>query len=102
MATLTAIHRDNRPAKYIRKDARTAIYKALYSKSEATLFKGKRPNVPENDFSRRLPYHWEWQKAVAVWKANVEAAAFTPKRKAELEAHLDSLKHRKENINIEA
>lgn len=88
----TATKRFLFPSRYLRKDARTAIYTVLYGKSEATLIKGKRANDPSEDQSRRLPFFWEWTMANAVFKVNIEAAQFTPAKRTVLEAKLEALK----------
>jgi len=78
-----------------RKAARTAIYHVLYGMQEHTYARRhfKRSNDPANDTTRRLSVFWEWEQAKAAWDRLSDIAAFSPSRKAMLEARLEALKH---------
>lgn len=96
--SLTESKRLKHTARYARKDARRNIYRALYGKSEATYYRDKRQNDPTLDFSRKLPYHWDWESAKAIFNKEIDLAAFSQDRKALLEQHLEKLKHYKHQI----
>lgn len=93
--TKTETKRQAFPLRYLRKNARTAIYTALYGRSEHTFNRHiyKRPNEPSLDVNRHLPFHWEWHTAEQVFKASIEDAQFNPATRAMLEARLEQLKH---------
>lgn len=86
--TLTADKRKQFPKRYIRKDARTAIYKALYGLRDP----GPRSNDPSVD-TRHLPVHWDFKYAKATYEANIEDAELTSAQVAHLERRLETLRH---------
>lgn len=86
---------NQRPHIIARKAARTVIYTVLYGKQEHTYDRHpfKRSNDPTLDTTRRLSTFWEWEQARVAWDRFSDIAAFSPSRKAMLEARLESLKH---------
>lgn len=81
------------PERYLRKDARTRVYAALYGPANnAGVHAGNDPTIAEG---RRLPFYWEWETASAEFRGNIDAAQFSPARRAMLEAKLEGLKHAK-------
>lgn len=84
------------PTKTIEAAARTKIYTALFGRQEHTFNgQGKRPNLPELDSTRRLPYHWTLADAKDTWEHNKAAANFTPARTEYLENRLHNLRNHK-------
>lgn len=82
--------------KKIEASHRTAIYTALFGKSEHTINgRGKRPNLPELDATRRLPYHWDWENTNHTFLTNIEGANFSLARREQLEKRLHQLKSHK-------
>lgn len=91
--SLTEHKRNARPDHYIRKDARTRIYRELYGISGE--HHGKRSNIPALDETRRLSSFWTYQNAEHVYKANFVDAQFTYNETAAIERRLDVLRHYK-------
>lgn len=97
MATLTQVKRDGNPKRYVRKDARSMIFRVLFGKQEHTYDKrnGQRSNDPSADHTRIFSTFWTWEEAKAVWDRWHELAQFTPETHAKLVERLDSLKHKR-------
>lgn len=88
--TLTERKRKAYPERYIRKDARTRIYRELYGMQDGR--PGRKSNHPEVDETRRFNTFWSHQLAVQVFEDNINAAMLTSAQRAELERRLDLLK----------
>lgn len=91
--SLTADKREQYPQRYARKDARTAINRALYG--IAGRENGKRSNDPALDETRSFAYHWTYQQAEATLKEHIDAAELSAAQRAHLERRLDNLRHYK-------
>jgi hypothetical protein len=85
------------PAKFVRKDARTAIYRVLYGRQEHTIERRhyRRPNIPAQDEARQLSTFFHWEDAKECWDTLHRHAAFVVDNKAALEARLEQLKNYK-------
>jgi hypothetical protein len=92
MTTVTAEKREFFPVRYVRKDARTAIYRALYGRPDTNYHP---VNDPVLDPSRELPDHWEHKTAAKIFEKHIDDAQFSASKRAELERRLDTLKHHK-------
>lgn len=96
--TNTETKRLHRDRIYLRKDARTQIYTALFGKQQHTYQTpawrelNKRANTPQNDESRRFSAFWEWPAAKAVWEMYKLDADFSPAQFEALEERLTQLK----------
>lgn len=95
MAISTSQKRERYPLKYLRKDARTMIYRALYGVQEWRKDAGKRSNVPAIDPTRRLAEGWNWHDANQALNVHLPHADFTPQQLNEIEDRLTQLKRAK-------
>lgn len=93
--SLTRNKRNRFALRYIHKDARTAIYRALYG--YAGREGSKRSNDPAQDETRSFTDHWNYQDAEKVFAANINAAMFAAAQRAHLERRLDTLRHYKQS-----
>jgi hypothetical protein len=91
--TLTERKRHAHPERYIRKDARTRIYRELYGISGEE--RGKRTNYPATDETRRLSTFWTYQNAQHVYEANKDLAEFTSNERKVCEQRLEVLRYYK-------
>ncbi len=81
--TLTAIKREKHRARYIRKDARTAIYRVIYGTA----------NRASKLDKRTLSIFWDFQNAERVFRENIDKAEFTFAQQAHLMRRLEQLRH---------
>lgn len=88
MLLSTSDKRRKFPARYVRKDARTAIYRALYGSPGSPDPQGR----PELNDTRKLSELFQFTSAEATFKANLDAASFTPAEVANLQRRLDALR----------
>jgi hypothetical protein len=88
--TLTERKRHKFPKRYIRKDARTRIYRELYGMADAQ--KGRRSNIPVLDETRRFNTFWSHQEAESIYKHYVDDAQFTKAERNECDQRLEQLK----------
>lgn len=91
MSTLTSQRRHAFPARYARKDARRAIYAALYGPSE-----GHDPQAtPSLNPNRKLPQHWRYADAKETWNNLHDLAEFPSATEAALLRRLEALQRYK-------
>jgi hypothetical protein len=75
MTTLTSIKRDHFPHRFARKDARTAIYRALFGTG------GHKHNDSATDDSRYLPESWSRESTITTLRTMWSLAAITDRRR---------------------
>lgn len=93
----TATKRELFPLRYLRKDARNAIYRALYGRAREiqSIRQHGDTSDPATDPTRDLPAHFSFADAEITFKANLDHAQFSIQRRVQLEARLETLRHYK-------